>query len=128
MLTYIGLITSKHHNVTVLKGLPVTLSCLSRFSSDLYRVLWATNNFKTSKFVNDDEHTVWTSPSYKNTQYHHLTIHSAVTSTNYWCLPIDVSGNIIDSSGQYVCVEEPGKYLYCIYRLIAAAQIVATLR
>ena len=95
--------------MTVLKGLPVTLSCLSRFSSDLYRVMWTTNNLKTTKFVNDDEHTAWTSTSYKNTQYHHLIIHSVITSTDYRCLLVDISGKIIDSSGQYVHVEEPGK-------------------
>ena len=71
--------------------------------------MWTTNNLKTTKFVNDDEHTAWTSTSYKNTQYHHLIIHSVITSTDYRCLLVDISGKIIDSSGQYVHVEEPGK-------------------
>ena len=113
----IGLITSKHHSVTVLKGLPITLSCLSRCSLDSYQVMWATN--EASKFVKDDDgQTVWTSPPYKNTQYHHLSIHSVVTSGNYQCLLFDVSGKLIDSIEQHVHAEEPGKltmnlmYLY----------------
>ena len=103
-----GAITAKYHNVTVSKGMPLTITCLSKCRSDSScKVIWTTN--KTVFVRNDEEHTVWSTPPYKNTQAHHLSIYSAGKSSKYQCLLIDITGRIIDLAEQQVHVEELGE-------------------
>lgn len=90
-----GIITSETVNITVFKGIPFTLRCLSRCRSDFYQVMWTTNK----AFVkSDDQHIIWSSPPFKDTQSHHLTVYAADNSTDYQCLLISITGRIIDSA------------------------------
>ena len=85
-----------------------TLSCISRCKLDFCQVMWTTN--KTTVFVkNDNKHTVWSTLLYKDVQSHHLTVHSPSSSTDYQCLLIRTTGEIIASAEQRVYITEPGK-------------------
>ena len=113
-----GAITPEKQNVTVLEGMPYTVTCSSRCKAGFCQIAWTTN--KGSVFINNDqEHTIWSTPSYKDTQSHHLTVHSASSSADYQCLLISVTGTIIDSADQRVDVKESGIKLqlyqyYCV--------------
>ena len=99
------------HDTEIFKGMPFTLTCISRcnYKSDLYQVIWKTN--KTSVFVKDDkDHTVWSTPAHNGTQSHYLTVHSASRSGDYECALIDVNGTVISSTEQYVDVKESGNH------------------
>ena len=112
-----GAITPEHQNVTVLEGIPYTVTCSSRCRSGFCQVAWTTD--KGSVFINNDqEHTIWSTAPYKDTQSHHLTVHSASSSAEYQCLLISVSGTIIDSAEQHVNVKEPGTIVIRISMLL----------
>ena len=105
-----GTITPEQQNMTILEGMPYTITCSSRCRLGLCQVVWTTN--KGSVFVkSDQEYTIWSTPPYKDTQSHHMTVHFASSSADYQCLLISVIGTIINSAEQHVDVKEPGKYI-----------------
>ena len=93
--------------MTVSKGMPFTISCLSRCKLDFCQVMWTTN--KTVFVKNDNEHTVWSTQPYKDVQNSHLTVNALSSSTDYQCLLVTITGKIIDSAEQSVYITKSGR-------------------